>query len=62
VKPEDTTTSPWGRGTCRVCDRPFNLLKNGKVRHHGGEDGTDSLGFGRAYRCAGAGDWPKETP
>lgn len=59
MKPEDTTTSPWGRGTCRVCNRQFNLLKNGKLRHHGG---IDSLGFSGAYRCVGAGDWPKETP
>jgi hypothetical protein len=53
VKPEDVTTSPWGRGTCRVCNREFNLLKNGKVRHHSDQG---------EYRCAGAGDWPKETP
>lgn len=53
MKPEDTTTSPWGRGTCRVCDREFNLLKTGKVRHHSDRG---------EYRCAGAGDWPKETP
>lgn len=61
MKPEDVTTSPYGRGICARCGREFNLLKSGKVRHHGGVDGSDSLGFGRAYRCGGAGDWPKES-
>lgn len=59
MKPEDVTTSPWGRGACRVYGRPFNLLKTGKVRHHGG---IDSGGFSSAYRCGGAGDWPREAP
>jgi hypothetical protein len=54
VKPEDTTTSPWGRGTCRVCGREFNLRKSGKVRAH------PSAATG--LYCAGFGDWPRETP
>lgn len=57
MRPEDTTTSPWGRGTCRVCDRPFNLRKNGRVRNHGAI--TDEW---PPMSCAGVGDWPKETP
>jgi hypothetical protein len=57
VKPEDTTTSPWGRGACRVCDREFNLRKDGKVRNHGAVTNEWP-----PMNCAGAGDWPKETP
>lgn len=58
MKPEDTTTNPWGRGTCRVCNRSFNLLKSGKVRHHGDKDPN----VWPPRRCDGANDWPKETP
>lgn len=54
MRPEDTTTSPWGRGTCRVCDRPYNLTKSGKIRAH--------VNTKSRIDCAGAGDWPKETP
>jgi hypothetical protein len=54
VKPEDTTMSPWGRGTCHVCDRAFNLRKDGKVRAHRSAETW--------LNCDGVGDWPKETP
>jgi DNA-directed RNA polymerase subunit RPC12/RpoP len=52
VKPEDVTTSPYGRGTCAQCGREFNLLKSGKVRHHADFQRDE-------YRCEGAGKWPK---
>ncbi len=34
MKPEDVTTSPYGRGTCAVCGREFNLRKDGLLRNH----------------------------
>ncbi len=34
MTPEDMTTSPYGRGTCQVCGREFNLRKDGKLRNH----------------------------
>jgi hypothetical protein len=53
VKPADTTVAKWGRGICRVCDREFNLLKNGKMGRHG-----KGPSVWPPERCDGAGDWP----
>lgn len=50
--------SPYGRGTCPVCHREMNLLKDGTLRHHGGPEGSGGLGWNRAYRCKGAGQKP----
>ncbi|WP_435643831.1 hypothetical protein ACR9VJ_26250 [Streptomyces sp. H49] len=53
--------SPYGRGTCPVCQREMNLLKNGTLRHHGGPDGSGYM-RPRAYRCKGAGQKPTSRP
>lgn len=54
------STSPYGRGTCPVCNREMNLLKNGRLRHHGGPAGSGYM-KPRAYRCKGSGQKPTEA-
>ncbi|MFH8336929.1 hypothetical protein [Streptomyces sp. AM6-12] len=54
------TNSPYGRGTCPVCHRDMNLLKNGTLRHHGGPEGSGYM-RPRTYRCKGAGQKPTLT-
>lgn len=50
--------SPYGRGICASCGRPFDLTKKGLVRHHlkPRQPGTWT-GYGLP-RCPGAGQKP----
>lgn len=52
----DMAISPYGRGTCPVCDRNISLTKAGAIRQHGAKDGSWP-----PSNCAGWGQKPKET-
>jgi len=55
----DTTLSPYGRGTCPVCKRDFNLTKRGVMRVHV-DYRAGHQGYGRP-RCKGNGQEPTEV-
>jgi hypothetical protein len=51
------TETPYGRGVCAACGRPFNLTKAGDVRHH--LLAKRPSNWYRSPVCAGAGRPPQ---
>lgn len=49
------------RGWCPICLRDITLTKDGRLRHHGGPEGSGYRG-NRAYRCHGTGRLPRDKP
>jgi hypothetical protein len=54
---DEMTISPYGRGTCPVCDRSISLTKAGGLRVHGRERDVGQ----RFMNCRGSGQKPKES-